>query len=137
MGILLENDAEIVLDRCKFFVRHLNASIGEQVHFVLLDLLVENFSGLVKESALNLSAVHVYEPNFKEGTTLVGCPFLGFARNTRLDLPVPGESVQGLQRHVHVARIGQRNDTDTCLHGGSGVGRGGSDRGLVAGLVLL
>jgi hypothetical protein len=93
LGIFLENDAKVVLNGCESFVGHLYTAVRKKVNFVFLDFSIEMLSCVVEESALYLGAVHVNKTDFEKRTALVGCPFLGFTCNTRLDLPISCKSV--------------------------------------------
>lgn len=75
-GILLEDNAEVVLDGGEFFVCHFDTAARKQVDVIFSDNRVKYLRGLIKESAFNLSAVHVHETDFKKGTTFISCPFL-------------------------------------------------------------
>ena len=66
LSVLLENNTEVILDRCEALVCHFDNSVREEVHHVLVNLRLELVCSLIEEGALDLRAIHVYQLNFEE-----------------------------------------------------------------------
>lgn len=89
LSVLLENNTEVILDRCEALICHFDYSIREEVHHVLVNLRFELVRSLIEEGALDLRAIHVYQLNFEERSTVPGLAFLALRGDPGLDLPIP------------------------------------------------
>lgn len=88
LGILLEDDAKVVFDRCEAFVGHFDHSVGEKVDHIFLYLQIELVRCFVKESALDLGAVHVDELDLEQAASVARHTLLRLRSDASLDLPV-------------------------------------------------
>jgi hypothetical protein len=75
LGVLLEDDAEVVLDAGELFVRHFDAPVREQVHLVFGYARVEELRSLVEEGSFDLRSIHVHQSDFQKAASLVRCSF--------------------------------------------------------------
>lgn len=84
-------------------VRHLDLTIGEEVHFVLIQSVLVVVCLIIEESRLDLRALAVYELNVeKSALSPIVLPRLlvVLLRHPRLNLPIEKERVQTLDRRV-------------------------------------